>query len=147
MKANRKQTGVELTASKQEWNNHMQTRCSCVPGFITYRLPLTTVIMGIQWQVYFFFKKIISGQLFYMYIMQRLGTRPRIIVTKLLLGQKGYSYIFNFPYICSAFNKIWHLLELLRVFRRQFETISHVLNEQGTGYEHIFSSLQTFNIN
>ena len=25
--------------------------------------------------------------------------------------------------------------------------ISHVLNEQGTGYEHIFSSVQTFNIN
>ena len=25
-------------------------------------------------------------------------------------------------------------------------TISHVLNEQGTGYEHIFSSVQTFNI-
>ena len=24
--------------------------------------------------------------------------------------------------------------------------ISHVLNEQGTGYEHIFSSVQTFNI-
>ena len=25
-------------------------------------------------------------------------------------------------------------------------SISHVLNEQGTGYEHIFSSVQTFNI-
>ena len=25
-------------------------------------------------------------------------------------------------------------------------TISRVLNEQGTGYEHIFSSVQTFNI-
>ena len=25
--------------------------------------------------------------------------------------------------------------------------ISHVLNEQGTGYEHIFSSVQTFIIN
>ena len=28
-----------------------------------------------------------------------------------------------------------------------FTIISHVLNEQGTGYEHIFSSVQTFNIN
>ena len=27
-----------------------------------------------------------------------------------------------------------------------FILISHVLNEQGTGYEHIFSSVQTFNI-
>ena len=27
-----------------------------------------------------------------------------------------------------------------------FSEISHVLNEQGTGYEHIFSSVETFNI-
>ena len=27
-----------------------------------------------------------------------------------------------------------------------YTTISHVLNEQGTGYEHIFSLVQTFNI-
>ena len=34
-----------------------------------------------------------------------------------------------------------------RVPPNKLLAISHVLNEQGTGYKHIFSSVQTFNIN
>ena len=38
--------------------------------------------------------------------------------------------------------------EVQKIFRSNIisNIISHVLNEQGTGYEHIFSSVQTFNI-
>ena len=34
----------------------------------------------------------------------------------------------------------------LKTLDQNPRSISHVLNEQGTGYEHIFSSVQTFNI-
>ena len=35
---------------------------------------------------------------------------------------------------------------VLRDANTSKEIFSHVLNEQGTGYQHIFSSVQTFNI-
>ena len=49
------------------------------------------------------------------------------------------------------FNRNTHIFHITDPFLRITDeililAISHVLNEQGTGYEHIFFSVQTFNI-
>ena len=49
----------------------------------------------------------------------------------------NYEHVSDFDTFTVNINKIFKIISVL---------ISHVVNEQGTGYEHIFSSVQTFNI-